>query len=72
MPIIRTEVEGFARVWNNHTIRKQPKKPNAVVGQPFMLYQHSARHGVDNYGIIPSSAKLAQLRNGVDQWGMYI
>jgi len=38
MPIIRTEIYLYVRLWNMHLIRRQKNRPNAVIGKPNQLY----------------------------------
>ena len=47
----------FARMWNSHSIRKQP---NAVCGKPCMLY-HWPQAGVRDYGLKPDRELLSRL-----------
>jgi hypothetical protein len=38
MPIVQEEVEKYIELWNLHAIRKQPKRPNVVIGKPKVNY----------------------------------
>lgn len=38
------------RVWNIHTIRKQPRRPTVISGIPHILY-HYPLQDVENYGL---------------------
>ena len=38
MPIVQEEIERYIELWNLHAIRKQPKRPNAVIGKPKVNY----------------------------------
>ncbi|KAI9748901.1 MAG: hypothetical protein M4579_007078 [Chaenotheca gracillima] len=67
MPLIRKEVHHFARIWNNHKIRKQQDRPNSVAGQPFMLF-HYPREAT-NFGKQPNLATLTQLHEDVAELG---
>jgi hypothetical protein len=68
MPILREEVPAFARLWNVHKIRRQPKRPNCVVGQPLVLY-HWPKDGVENHGLAPDTELLRELQRDVSNWG---
>jgi hypothetical protein len=37
LPLIRTELANFVRLWNVNRIRTQPKRPSALTGKPYML-----------------------------------
>jgi hypothetical protein len=67
-PIVRHEVEGYTEVWNCHHIRKQKERPNAIVGQPKVLY-HWPPAGVTQYGR-PVDQRLAQeILDECKEWG---
>ena len=36
--VMREEIARFVAVWNAHTIRKQPKRPNMIISRPNHLY----------------------------------
>jgi len=40
MPIVREAAIAYKNLWNCHKIRKQPNRPNAVTGQPMVLYHY--------------------------------
>jgi len=61
MPILRQEIQAFARMWNCHTIRKQPNRPNAIHGKPYMLYNWPQAPGVQKMGLKPDAELLSQL-----------
>jgi hypothetical protein len=67
IPLIRREIEGFVRLWNNHPIRRQPKRPNAVVGKPVWNYCHAR---VQHYGVPYDPNVLDQLQNDVNEFGI--
>lgn len=50
MPIIREELLGFVEIWNSHTIRRQPNRPNHVAGKPWLLFFYPEM-GVQDYGL---------------------
>ena len=68
MPILREEIHKFARLWNIHTIRRQPNRPNCVSGQPVALY-HWPPSGIENYGIKPDPDLHRELEEQVADWG---
>ena len=70
MPILREEIQAFARLWNIHQIRKQPNRPSSVQGKPFMLYNFP-KEPVRNYGIKPDDELLQKIRNHYLTWGMF-
>ncbi|OXV10153.1 hypothetical protein Egran_02085 [Elaphomyces granulatus] len=67
MPILREEVHAFVRLWNVHKIRRQPNRPNCVVGQPLMLY-HWPKDDVQNHGLAPDRELLRELQRDVGDW----
>lgn len=70
IPILRAEILGYTKLWNIHKIRTQRKKrPNAVSGQPMMLYNFP-ESGITDYGISPDVETLEELRNEVQAFGM--
>jgi hypothetical protein len=68
MPIIRKEIHDFVKTWNVHSIRNQPKRPNAVTGQPIVNY-HWPKGTVRDCGFIPDTDLLAHLKEQVADWG---
>lgn len=68
IPLLRTQMQSFVRTWNRHSIRKQPNRPNAISGKPFVLFHHSPSH-VENYGLSINSDKLGDLQNDVREFG---
>ena len=68
MPIVRTEVEKYVELWNLHAIRKQPKRPNAVIGKPKVNYLYP-KDGTIHYG----RPVITEITDGVNQefqdWG---
>ena len=69
MPIIRRETQAFVRLWNVHKIRKQPKRPNAIVDQPNMNYFYPEDH-VQNFAITPPSDLLRTMQDDSEEWGI--
>ena len=49
MPIVREEVYKYVELWNVHSIRKQPNRPNAVTGKPRFNYLYP-KDGAIHYG----------------------
>lgn len=68
MPILREDIQKFARIWNIHTIRRQPRRPNCVAGQPVMLY-HWPSEGVKDHGARPDPDLRSYLQTQVSDWG---
>lgn len=68
IPLLRTEMQSFVRTWNAHRIRKQPNRPNAVAGKPYVLYHHSPED-IKNYGIRVHTQTLGRLQHDVKDWG---
>ena len=62
MPIVREEVEKYVELWNLHAIRKQPKRPNAVIGKPKVNYLY-LKDGTIHYGWLI----VTEITNGVNQ-----
>lgn len=72
IPILRQEVQAFARMWNMHTIRKQPNRPNAVHGKPIMLYFYPQDPCIQNYGLKPDPQLLQELTDQTASYGMMV
>lgn len=72
MPIIRSEVQTYARIWNIHRIRRQPNRPNCVSGQPIMLYNCPERTGAQEHGLNVDEELVAGLREQVSGFGMFL
>lgn len=68
MPILREDIHKFTRLWNIHTIRRQPRRPNTVSGQPVALY-HWPRPGIQDYGLPPDPDLQQELGEQVSDWG---
>ena len=68
MQIIRQEIEGYTEVWNCHHIRKQKKRPNAIVGQPKVLY-HWPPSGVTQYRRAVDQGLAQEVLNDCKNWG---
>ena len=62
MPILRQEIQAFARMWNCHTIRKQPNRPHAVHGKPYMLYNWPQAPGIQKMSLKSDAELLSQLK----------
>ncbi|KAI9882169.1 MAG: hypothetical protein M1823_006084, partial [Watsoniomyces obsoletus] len=67
MPTLRREIFNFVRLWNVHKIRKQPNRPNVVVGQPWKLYNYPPA-SVTQCGIPVNMEYLATLQQDVRDW----
>jgi hypothetical protein len=70
MPLIRDAVHAYVELWNHHNIRKQPNRPNAVTGQPYILY-HYPLDGVQSYEVPVNQNWISQLQQGMEEWGMH-
>lgn len=68
IPLLRTDMQSFVRTWNTHRIRKQPNRPNAVAGKPYVLYHHPPED-IKNYGIRVHAQTLETLQKDVQDWG---
>ena len=69
MPIVRDAVHAYAELWNHHKIRKQPNRPNAVTGQPVILY-HYPPSGVHSYEVLVDREYISQIEDSLQEWGM--
>ena len=70
MPIIREAAIAYKDLWNIHTIRKQPNRPNAVSGQPEILYDFPPT-GEGSYGVQIDPEFVQQIEAGLEEWGMF-
>lgn len=68
MPLVRREIEGYTEVWNCHHIRKQKQRPNAVTGQPKVLY-HWPPAGVTQYGRAVDQSLANEILSECKDWG---
>jgi hypothetical protein len=69
MPIVRDATHAYVELWNHHRIRKQPNRPNAVSGFPYLLY-HYPPSGVGSYEVPISQEYISQLEESLEEWGM--
>jgi len=69
MPIVRDATHAYVELWNHHRIRKQPNRPNAVSGFPYLLY-HYPPSGVGLYEVPISQEYISQLEESLEEWGM--
>jgi hypothetical protein len=58
-------------MWNTHTIRKQPNRPNVPYGKPYMLYNWPQAPGVRNYGLKPNPELLSELEEQTAAHGIF-
>jgi hypothetical protein len=70
MPLLWIQITSFVRVWNNHSIRKQPNRPHLIPGKPFMNYNYPG-NGIQNYGIKFDEDILKSLQEDVQDWGKF-
>lgn len=71
MPIIRSEIYGFADLWNTHTIRYQRGRPNLPTGKPIILYHHPIPPA-QSYAILPCIDTLKRLQQDVHNYGILL
>jgi hypothetical protein len=70
MPIVRQAAYEYMELWNIHKIRKQPNRPNAVVGRPEQLYNDPA-DGIQSYGV-PIDIEFAKnIEESMENWGKF-
>jgi hypothetical protein len=70
MPIIREAAIAYKDLWNCHKIRKQPNRPNAVTGQPMVLY-HYPDPEVKSYRQPINQDFVSELQASLQAWGIY-
>ena len=70
MPIVREAAIAYKDLWNCHKIRKQPNRPNAVIGQPMVLY-HYLDPEVKLYGQPINQDFVSELQASLQAWGIY-
>lgn len=63
MPVIRTELAEFVRVWNSHYIRKQRNRPHVVPGQPWTLYYQYDAAQVQSFAEVIPEERLRTLQD---------
>lgn len=68
VPYLRNEIHAFAKQWNVHTIRPQPRRPTVVTGQPWMLYNHPP-FGAQNHGFKVHEDVLQTMLDDFEEWG---
>ena len=69
MPIVREAAMGYKDLWNIHKIRKQPNRPNAVSGQPQLLYDDPPTGEYGSYGV-PIDPEFAKtIEDSMEEWG---
>jgi hypothetical protein len=70
MPLVREAAIVYKDLWNIHKIRKQPNRPNAVSGQPQILYDFPpTAEGSYGVAIDPEFAKI--IEDGLEEWGKF-
>ncbi|KAL4864173.1 hypothetical protein BDV12DRAFT_205896 [Aspergillus spectabilis] len=67
MPVLRIEITSFVRLWNNHSIRKQPNRPYLVSGKPYINYNRPEA-GIHNHGIQFDWDLFKKLHRDVQDW----
>jgi hypothetical protein len=70
MPIVREAAIAYKDLWNCHKIRKQPNRPNAVTGQPMVLY-HYPDPEVKLYRQPINQDFVSELQASLQAWGIY-
>ena len=68
MPIVRESTFAYKDLWNIHKIRKQPKRPNCVTGQPQVLYDFPPTGG-GRYGVAIDPEFAKRIEEGLEPWG---
>lgn len=68
LPIVRQEVYQYVNLWNSHTIRFQKGRLELPTGKPVVLY-FTPPHGIPDYGIVPPSDLLEQMKADVKDYG---
>lgn len=66
MPILRTRIHSYINIWNIHSIRAQPNRPNVVPGKPIMNY-HSPTDAEDHKEQFDQQL-LPRLQADVSEW----
>lgn len=70
MPLVREAAIAYKDLWNIHKIRKQPNRPNAVSGQPQILYDFPpTAEGSYGVAIDPEFTKI--IEDGLEEWGKF-
>jgi hypothetical protein len=69
MSIVREAAIAYKDLWNCHKIKKQPNRPNAVTGQPMVLY-HYLDPEVKLYEQPINEDFLSELQAGLQEWGI--
>jgi hypothetical protein len=70
MLIIQEAAIAYKNLWNCHKIRKQPNRPNAVTGQPMVLY-HYPNPEVKSYRQPINKEFISELQASLQEWGVY-
>jgi hypothetical protein len=70
MPIVREAAIAYKNLWNCHKIRKQPNRPNAVTGQPMILYYYP-NPKVKSYRQPINKEFISELQVSLQEWGVY-
>ncbi|KAE8413953.1 hypothetical protein BDV36DRAFT_286580 [Aspergillus pseudocaelatus] len=67
IPIIRYSIHEFARLWNIHSIRRQPKRPYSISGKPVQLYFFLSNN-IQDHGIEPDTEILEDLNTKITEY----
>lgn len=69
LPIIRQDIIEFVENWNNHRIRLQRNRPNAISGKPYVLF-NCPPEGTQDYGLSFDQTLLNTIKQPYQGWDM--
>ncbi len=69
MPIIRRVTAEFITNWNNHTIKKQTKKPHIIAGKLLNTFYTRPPERFYNFQLPANPELLGYLINPIIEWG---
>ena len=68
MPLVRSAAIAYKDLWNIHKIRRQPNRPNAISGQPQILYDFPPTAD-SSYGVAIDPEFAKKIEEGLEEWG---
>lgn len=68
MPIVRREVMDYVKLWNLHYIRRQAKRPNAIIGKPQVNYT-MPKDGTQHFGRLGDRTIIEEIEKEFSGWG---
>jgi hypothetical protein len=66
MPLVREAVYAYVKLWNHHSIQKQPNRLNAVTSQLYILYYYPL-DGVKSYKVFVDLNWISEIEQSIEE-----